>query len=64
VKTLTALILVLASLSTVQAVEDETDTSVTVRLPVAETITVALVDDALPPVSECKAVCMLPASFD
>jgi hypothetical protein len=57
-------ILVLASLSTVHAVENETNPPIAVQFSVAEKITVALADDGLPPVSECKAVCLLPASFD
>ena len=63
-KTLTALILALASLTMVHASESDTNASVVVTLPAAGTITVALADDTLPPVSECKAVCMLPASFE
>ena len=63
-KTLTALFLALASLSMVHASESETSAPATVSLPPMETTTVALADDAPPPVSECKAVCMLPASFE
>ena len=63
-KTLTALILALASLSTVYATEPETSDQATVQLPISEAITLAMVDDALPAEGECKAVCMLPTSFD
>ena len=63
-KTLTALILTLASLNMVHASESDNNAPVTVQLPTTEAIIVALADDALPPASECKAVCMLPASFE
>jgi hypothetical protein len=63
-KTLTALILPLASLSVVHASEVETSTPVAIQLPTTETIAIAFADDALPSTGECKAVCMLPGSID
>ena len=64
-KTLTALIvLALASLNMVHASESDTGTSMAIQPPSTETITVAFADDALPSTGECKAVCMLPGSFD
>lgn len=62
-KTLTALIIALASISTAYASELETNDSNTVRLPAIDTITIALNDDGLPGGGECKAVCPLPAGF-
>ena len=63
-KTLTALILVLASLITVYAMEFETSDQAAVQLPINEGITLNLIDNAPPAEGECKAVCMLPPSFD
>ena len=63
-KTLIALILALASLSTVYAADPETSETVVVQLPIPQEITLALVDDATPAEGGCKAVCMLPPSSD
>jgi hypothetical protein len=63
-KTLTALIIALAGLSTVYATETDTKTPVTVQLPASGAITIALAGEALPTGGECKAVCMLPGSLD
>jgi hypothetical protein len=63
-KTLTALILALASLSMVHASESEANAPVAIQLPTAPQITVALAEKVLQPANECKAVCTLPTSFD
>lgn len=62
-KTLTVLIIALASLSTVYAAESETSDPVAVPLPGIEEITIAMADAATAPAGECKAVCALPPSF-
>jgi hypothetical protein len=64
-KTLTALILTLASLSSVQASESDTHAPMTVQPLTTTEITIALADDTLANTGgECKAVCRLPAFFD
>ncbi len=63
-KTLIALMLALASLSTADATELETSDTIVVQLPIPEEIALALADEAIPAEGECKAVCMLPTSFD
>ncbi len=63
-KTLTALMLALASLSTAQARELETSEMMVVSLPIPEEMTPALTDEPMPTEGECKAVCMLPMAFD
>jgi hypothetical protein len=63
-KTLTALIIALAGLSTVHALENDANAPITVQLPATEAITIALADETFPTGGKCKAVCMLPGSRD